>query len=95
MAAPLLALTGVHSGYGRSEVLFDIDLAVAPGEIVGVLGRNGMGKTTLVRTVMGLLAPSAGRDPLRRTRDRRTGAPTASPAPASPSCPRAVRCSRT
>ncbi len=60
MAAALLDLRGVHAGYGRSEVLFGIDLAIAPGEIVGVLGRNGMGKTTLVRTVMGLLAPSAG-----------------------------------
>ncbi len=60
MAAPLLELNGIHAGYGRAQVLFDIDLAVAPGEIVGVLGRNGMGKTTLVRTVMGLVAPSAG-----------------------------------
>ena len=60
MAPPLLEVRAVHAGYGRSEVLFGSDLAVAPGEIVGVLGRNGMGKTTLVRTVMGLLAPSAG-----------------------------------
>ncbi|MGZ8261190.1 MAG: ATP-binding cassette domain-containing protein, partial [Caldimonas sp.] len=56
----MLALSGVHAGYGASEVLFGIDLAVARGEIVGVLGRNGMGKTTLVRAVMGLLRPSAG-----------------------------------
>ncbi len=61
MATPLLELAGIDAGYGRSEVLFGIDLVVAPGEIVGVLGRNGMGKTTLVRTVMGLLAPTAGR----------------------------------
>jgi branched-chain amino acid transport system ATP-binding protein len=60
MAAPLLELRGVHAGYGHAEVLFGIDLAVGRGEIVGVLGRNGMGKTTLVRTVMGLIAPSAG-----------------------------------
>ena len=59
-APPLLELAGVHAGYGRAEVLFGIDLAVARGEIVGVLGRNGMGKTTLVRTVMGQLVPSAG-----------------------------------
>ena len=56
----LLEVTGVHAGYGASEVLFGVDLAVARGEIVGVLGRNGMGKTTLVRTVMGLVRPSAG-----------------------------------
>jgi branched-chain amino acid transport system ATP-binding protein len=58
--APLLALDGVHAGYGGSEVLFGIDLALARGEIAGVLGRNGMGKTTLVRAVMGLVRPSAG-----------------------------------
>jgi branched-chain amino acid transport system ATP-binding protein len=60
-AEALLELTGVHAGYGTSEVLFGIDLALARGEIVGVLGRNGMGKTTLVRTVMGLVRPRAGR----------------------------------
>ena len=57
---PLLDVAGVHAGYGASEVLFGVDLTVARGEIVGVLGRNGMGKTTLVRTVMGLVRPSAG-----------------------------------
>jgi branched-chain amino acid transport system ATP-binding protein len=41
-------------------VLFDVDLAIGAGEIVGVLGRNGMGKTTLVRSIMGLVRPSAG-----------------------------------
>ncbi|HEX4235330.1 MAG TPA: ABC transporter ATP-binding protein [Caldimonas sp.] len=57
----MLALAGVHAGYGGSEVLFGIDFALGRGEIAGVLGRNGMGKTTLVRTVMGLVQPSAGR----------------------------------
>ena len=56
----MLEVRGLHAGYGQSEVLFGIDLAVGSGEIVGVLGRNGMGKTTLVRTIMGLLRPSAG-----------------------------------
>jgi branched-chain amino acid transport system ATP-binding protein len=60
-AAPLLELAGVSAGYGTSQVLFDVDLALESGEIVGVLGRNGMGKTTLVRTIMGLLRPTAGR----------------------------------
>ena len=60
-AAPeLLRVQALHAGYGRTPVLFGVDLHVAPGEIVGLLGRNGMGKTTLVRSVMGLLAPSAG-----------------------------------
>ena len=56
----LLEVRSLHAGYGGSEVLAGIDLAVGAGEIVGVLGRNGMGKTTLVRAIMGLLRPSAG-----------------------------------
>ncbi len=56
----LLEVRGLHAGYGASEVLFGIDLVVGAGEIVGVLGRNGMGKTTLVRAVMGLLRPRSG-----------------------------------
>ena len=60
-ARELLQVQAVHAGYGRTPVLFGVDLQVGPGEIVGLLGRNGMGKTTLVRTVMGLIAPSAGR----------------------------------
>jgi branched-chain amino acid transport system ATP-binding protein len=60
MGAGLLEVRAIDAGYGRSEVLFGVDLAIGPGEIIGVLGRNGMGKTTLVRTVMGLITPSAG-----------------------------------
>ena len=56
----MLQVHGLCAGYGSSEVLFDIDLTVGAGEIIGVLGRNGMGKTTLVRAIMGLLRPSAG-----------------------------------
>ncbi len=60
-AAPaLLRVEALHAGYGQTPVLFGVNLQVAPGEIVGLLGRNGMGKTTLVRSVMGLLAPRAG-----------------------------------
>ncbi len=58
--APLLDVRGLHAGYGASRVLFDIDLQVETGAIVGVLGRNGMGKTTLVRAIVGLLRPSSG-----------------------------------
>ncbi len=58
--AALLEVRNLHAGYGASEVLFGIDLTVGAGEIVGVLGRNGMGKTTLVRSIMGLLRPSSG-----------------------------------
>lgn len=57
----LLRVEAVCAGYGLSQVLFDVDLRIAEAEIVGLLGRNGMGKTTLVRSVMGLLKPTKGR----------------------------------
>jgi len=56
----LLALDGVETCYGRSQVLFGIVLAIAPGEMVTLMGRNGMGKTTTVRTIMGLTPAMAG-----------------------------------
>jgi len=58
--APLLQVQALSAAYGRSRVLFDVDLQVQPGEIVGLLGRNGMGKTTLVRHVAGLMRPVGG-----------------------------------
>ncbi len=57
---PLLGVAGLQAGYGAAAILFGIDLAVARGEVVSLLGRNGMGKTTLVRTLTGQLAASAG-----------------------------------
>jgi branched-chain amino acid transport system ATP-binding protein len=57
----MLSVAGVQASYGRSQVLFDMNLAVGDGEIVTLLGRNGMGKTTTVRAIMGLTPPSAGR----------------------------------
>ena len=56
----LLAIHGLHSGYGRIEVLRGIDLAVKQGQIVTLLGANGAGKTTLLKTISGLVRPSAG-----------------------------------
>jgi branched-chain amino acid transport system ATP-binding protein len=56
----MLELSGVSSGYGRVEVLWDVDLEVGEGEIVALVGSNGAGKTTLLRTVSGLLPPTAG-----------------------------------
>lgn len=58
--APLLAWDGLAGGYGDTVVLRGIAAAVGPGEVLGVLGRNGVGKTTLLRLLMGYLAPSAG-----------------------------------
>ena len=56
----LLAIHGLHSGYGRIEVLRGIDLAVEQGLIVTLIGANGAGKTTLLKTISGLVRPSAG-----------------------------------
>jgi branched-chain amino acid transport system ATP-binding protein len=57
----MLRIEALQAGYGRSQVLFGLDLAVGEGELVTLLGRNGMGKTTTIRTVMGLLPPRGGR----------------------------------
>jgi branched-chain amino acid transport system ATP-binding protein len=57
----MLALEGIRVGYGRVEVLHDVDLVVPDGSAVALLGANGAGKTTLLRVAAGLLRPSAGR----------------------------------
>jgi branched-chain amino acid transport system ATP-binding protein len=56
----MLKLENVTGGYGRAQVLFDISLEVGSGEVVCLLGRNGMGKTTTIRTIMGLMQPWSG-----------------------------------
>jgi branched-chain amino acid transport system ATP-binding protein len=60
MSEPLLAISGLAAGYGATEVLRDIDLAVIPGEIVAILGANGAGKSTLNRTISGVLRATRG-----------------------------------
>jgi branched-chain amino acid transport system ATP-binding protein len=60
VTAPVLELTGVSAGYGRTTVLRDVDLAVRRGSVVALLGPNGAGKTTLLRVAAGLLAPTPG-----------------------------------
>jgi len=57
----LLAVENIHTAYGLSRVLFGVSLEVAAGECVCLLGRNGVGKTTTMRSVMGLTPPSTGR----------------------------------
>jgi branched-chain amino acid transport system ATP-binding protein len=57
----MLALSGLQAGYGGSRVLHDISLEVGPGALVTLMGRNGMGKTTTIRTLMGLLPAQGGR----------------------------------
>jgi len=57
---PLLEVESVQAGYGTLPVLFGVDLAIKPGEAVTLLGRNGMGKTTTVRCIVGLLKATSG-----------------------------------
>ena len=61
MPEPVLAVADVHTYYGDSHVLQGVSLAVAPGEVVAMLGRNGMGKTTLIRSIVGFTPPRRGR----------------------------------
>ena len=60
MPDPILSIHGLRAGYGGKPVLQGVDLAVQPGEIVAVIGRNGVGKSTLMRALIGLLPPMAG-----------------------------------
>jgi branched-chain amino acid transport system ATP-binding protein len=56
----MLKVSGLHASYGLIPVLYDISLTIARGESVGILGHNGMGKTTLLRTLIGALRANAG-----------------------------------
>jgi branched-chain amino acid transport system ATP-binding protein len=58
--ADLLRVNNIESSYGASQVLFGISIKVGVGEVVTLLGRNGMGKTTTIRSIMGLMKPHAG-----------------------------------
>jgi branched-chain amino acid transport system ATP-binding protein len=60
MAAPLLAIHGLAAGYGPSQVLFGIDLEVGAGEVATLMGRNGMGKSTTIKCLSGMLRASGG-----------------------------------
>uniref|UniRef100_A0A9E7ZZH6 ABC transporter ATP-binding protein n=1 Tax=Bosea sp. NBC_00436 TaxID=2969620 RepID=A0A9E7ZZH6_9HYPH len=56
----LLAVSGLETFYGASQALFGVELAVEEGEVVALMGRNGMGKTTTIRSIMGLSRPRGG-----------------------------------
>ena len=73
-ADPLLAVEDVYTAYGLSQVLFGVSLHLAAGECVALLGRNGVGKSTTMRSIMGLTPPARGRV-LWKARDIRGRAP--------------------
>jgi branched-chain amino acid transport system ATP-binding protein len=58
--APLLEVKGLNAWYGRAQILFDVDLEVARGEVVALMGRNGAGKSTTLKAIMGLLERVSG-----------------------------------
>jgi branched-chain amino acid transport system ATP-binding protein len=66
-AEPLLEAHGLHAYYGASHVLHGVDFAVRRGETVGLMGRNGMGKTTLLKAMLGLVKPRGGEVRVRGT----------------------------
>src|SRR5437879_13302548 len=57
----MLAIEKLSVAYGETLIVRDVDLAVGPGEVVCLMGRNGVGKSTLLKSVMGLLRPRSGR----------------------------------
>jgi urea transport system ATP-binding protein len=56
----MLAISDLHVAYGQSEVLHGLNVTVAPNEIVAIMGRNGMGKTTLMKSLMGIVPTKSG-----------------------------------
>lgn len=56
----MLKISNLTAGYGDSQVLFDVSLSINPGEVVTLMGRNGMGKTTTISSIMGIVRPTAG-----------------------------------
>ena len=94
-AAPLLEIEGIETCYGLSQVLFGMSLSVRAGEMVTLLGRNGMGKTTTIRSIMGLTPARAGSDPLCRSGGAPACPRSGSRSSASASCRRDGRSFRT
>jgi branched-chain amino acid transport system ATP-binding protein len=58
---PLVTVEGLHTYYGKSHILHGVSLTVGRGEVVGLLGRNGVGKSTTLKTIMGLVYPTQGK----------------------------------
>ncbi|MCE2858875.1 MAG: ABC transporter ATP-binding protein [Oxalobacteraceae bacterium] len=61
MSAPMLDVSGLNAFYGKAQMLFDVTLQVGPGEVVALMGRNGAGKSTTIKSIMGMLQHAPGR----------------------------------
>ena len=92
-SAPLLDVTAIETFYGPIQAIRGVSLQVAQGQIVTVLGANGAGKTTVLRTISGVLDRNAARCG-SRARTSPTCRPIASCGSASAMCPKAARSSR-
>ena len=90
---PGLAVDGIHTYYEDSHVLHGVSIDVAPGEAVALLGRNGAGKTTVIRSIVGFTPPRAGRV-IWEDAAIEGGRPTASRGEGSRWCRRAGESSR-
>ena len=60
VSQPALEIRGLHAWYGESHILHEVDMSIAPGEVVTMLGRNGAGRTTTLRAIMGLTGTRRG-----------------------------------
>ncbi len=60
MSDALIEARGIHSYYGQSHILHGVDFSIAKGETIGLMGRNGMGKSTLIKSLVGVVAPRRG-----------------------------------
>jgi ABC-type branched-subunit amino acid transport system ATPase component len=90
----LLSGRALHAWYGSSHVLHGVDIDIGEGETLGLLGRNGMGKSTLIRTLLGHVARRDGSIRVRGATARGPGH-TRWRAAAWPTCPRGAACSAT
>ena len=84
----LLEVTGINSYYGDSHILFDVSMRVERHEVVALLGRNGAGKSTTLKSLMGVVTPRSGHDQVRRRAISPAAGATRSRRPACSSCPR-------
>lgn len=70
MTTPLIQATGLNTHYGQSHILRGIDFTVGRGETIGLMGRNGMGKSTLLKSIMGIVPPRKGTVEIKGQRQR-------------------------